>query len=119
LTELRPHVPAAYATGCDVPLLRPEFIRAVIASLGSHEIAIPREREFHHPLAAVYRTCLAERVDSLIAARRLRPLFLVQESDARQISVDDLRLADPHLDSLRNTNSPAEYSAALATAGFP
>ncbi len=109
---------AAYASSCDVPLLKPAFVRAMVDSLGTHELAIPREREYHHPLAAVYRTSLEPRVRRLIAAGRLRPLYLVDESDARIVDVADLRSVDPDLSSLRNTNTPEEYRAALRAAGF-
>ena len=119
LAALRGDVDAAYATACDSPLLRPEFIQAVLAELQDHEIVIPRDGRFHHPLAAVYRTSLVERIDALIAANRLRPLFLVQESDAREIDVEDLRRVDPDLDSLQNTNTPEDYAAVLKAAGYP
>src|SRR5262245_55502863 len=53
LTAIAPHAEAAYATSCDVPLLVPEFVRAVIDKLEGAEIAVPVEGEFLHPLAAV------------------------------------------------------------------
>jgi molybdopterin-guanine dinucleotide biosynthesis protein A len=107
---------AAYVSACDAPLLRREFIREVVTALGSHDLAIPRDGKFHHPLAAVYRTSLAPRVRALLAVGRMRPLFLVQESDAVEIDVETLRGVDPELDSLRNLNTPEEYAAALRDA---
>src|SRR5262245_20696566 len=41
---------AVYATGCDVPLLVPVFVRRMIDLLGEHEIAVPVEAQFEHPL---------------------------------------------------------------------
>ena len=66
----------AYLTSCDVPLLRPDFVRAVLARLGDADIAVPRDAQHHHPLAAAYRiaTVTAE-VHALLAADRLRPVF--------------------------------------------
>ncbi|MGH7128910.1 MAG: molybdenum cofactor guanylyltransferase, partial [Planctomycetaceae bacterium] len=58
LAALRPHVAAAYASSCDVPLLRPEFVRRMTELLNTHDLVIPRDGRFHHPLAAVYRTGL-------------------------------------------------------------
>lgn len=115
---LRGEVESAYATSCDVPLLRPEFVRAVIDSLGDHDLAIPRDGKYHHPLAAVYRLRLEQDVRDLIAANQLRPFFLLQRSRAFEIDVADLRRVDPELDSLRNTNTPDEYAAVLRLAGF-
>jgi molybdopterin-guanine dinucleotide biosynthesis protein A len=118
LAMLRTHVEAAYASSCDVPLLRPAFVRRLTEALGTHDLAIPRDGDYHHPLAAVYRTALADRVRTLVAERRLRPVFLLEGADANVVPVDALRDVDPDLDSLRNTNRPEEYQAALAIAGL-
>ena len=58
LAALSGRADAAYVSSCDVPLLKVAFIRAMIDALGTHEMAVPREDEYHHPLAAVYRTIL-------------------------------------------------------------
>ena len=80
---------AAYASSCDVPLLSGAFVQAVSDRLGDAEIAIPREDQWHHPLAAVYRTSLAQRCRELIAGGRRRPLHLVQASRSREFDVED------------------------------
>lgn len=118
LRFLRDIIPAVYVSSCDVPLLRPEFIAEMIRRIGTHELAVPREDNFHHPLAAVYRTSLADRVHRLVAAQRLRPLFLIQESDAVEVPVDELKGVDPQLLSLRNLNRLEDYEAALQLAGL-
>jgi molybdopterin-guanine dinucleotide biosynthesis protein A len=116
LTALQHEVDAAYVSACDAPLLKPAFVRRMIALLGEHELAIPRDGTYHHPLAAVYRTRLAPAVRELVAANRLRPLFLVQQSRSREVDVEELRDVDPDLASLRNINTPEEYAAALREA---
>jgi molybdenum cofactor guanylyltransferase len=107
---------AGYVSGCDTPLITPEFVRTVIGSLGGHELAVPKDGEFYHPLAGVYRTSLAPRIRALLDAGRLRPLFLIEESDARKIEPGELRRVDPELDSLRNANTADEYEALLTRA---
>jgi molybdopterin-guanine dinucleotide biosynthesis protein A len=118
LAALRDRAEAAYVSSCDVPLLEAGFIRAMVEALGTHELAIPRDGEYHHPLAAVYRTALEPRVGRLIAEGRLRPFFLVQESDARIVDVSELRAVDSTLSSLRNANTPEDYREALRAAGL-
>lgn len=118
LTALADQVDCAFACGCDVPLLRPEFVRAVIDRLADHDIAVPKEDRFYHPLAAVYRTTLVPRIHTLVRERRLRPLFLIESVDAVEIPVETLRSVDPELDSLINTNTPEAYAAALEKAGL-
>lgn len=119
LGGLAGRVDAAYVSSCDVPLLKPEFVRTVIASLGDdHEIVVPQVDGFYHPLAAVYRTSLSEAAGKLVAAGRLRPLFLIEQSRTRVLEEDQLRQVDPRLDSLRNLNTLQDYELALRDAGF-
>jgi molybdopterin-guanine dinucleotide biosynthesis protein A len=118
LAAMGDRVEAAYASSCDVPLLQPAFVAAVIAALGDHDLAIPRDGQYHHPLAAIYRTHLVPTIRELIAAERLRPLYLLERSRAREIDVAELRPVDPALSSLRNINTPEDYAAALRDARF-
>lgn len=111
LRALEARADAAYVSSCDVPLLQPAFIRAVIDQLGTHDLAIPRDGKYHHPLAAVFRTRLLSLIDRLIAEEQLRPFFVVEQSDSRVIDVSELRQVDPQLDSLRNMNTPDDYDA--------
>ncbi len=103
---------------CDVPLLKPEFIAAMVAALGTHEVAVPNDGRFSHPLAGVYRLALKERISRLIEEERLGVHVLVQESDALLVDVSEIRAVDPALSSLRNVNTSEEYRTALRDAGF-
>ena len=111
-------VAAAYATSCDVPLLVPAFVQRMFEQLGNHDIVVPRDGKFHHPLAAVYRPRVLPEIEALLAVERLRPVFLFDECDTRQVSVDALRDVDPELHSLLNCNRPDDYQRALALVGF-
>lgn len=115
---LAERVDAVYATGCDVPLLAPAFIERMFELLGSHDIAVPVDDRFHHPLAAAYRTNVLPRIETLLAADRLRPAYLFEECDTNKVLVDELRSTDPDLHSLRNLNTVEEYQKALREAGF-
>ena len=123
----------AYATSCDVPLLRPQFVRRMIElhstneisaheisahETRGHEIVVPRSGGFHHPLAAVYGRGVLPHVQRLLAEDRLRPVFLFEAVKTRVVDEEELREADPDLASLRNLNHPNDYQAALAEAGF-
>ncbi|MEX2175931.1 MAG: molybdenum cofactor guanylyltransferase [Pirellulaceae bacterium] len=118
LTAIAPHAEAAYATSCDVPLLVPAFVRAMIERLGENQIAVPVEDQFHHPLAAVYRTRVALQIAELLAADQLRPVFLFDRVPTCRVPIGDLRTVDPQLETLKNLNHPEDYLAALAAAGF-
>ncbi len=118
LAALGDRVEAAFVTACDLPLLKVEFVRRVIQLSAGHEIAVPHINGFDEPLAAVYRTSLLPQVEALLAADRLRPVDLFDQVRTRRITAEELSEADPQLQSLANINSPADYRAALARAGF-
>lgn len=118
LAALAGQVDAAYASACDVPLLVPQFVAHVAGLLGDYDLAIPRNAEFTHPLAAAYRTSLSAKVRELIAGGEHRLLNLPAHCRSRFIDPAELRDVDAELRSLRNINTPAEYAAALREAGF-
>lgn len=113
LGALRGHAEAAYVTSCDVPLLKPEFIRRLIEQLETHAAIVPCDDEHAHVLAAVYRVELESLARQLLTEQRRRPLFLIEHSNALRIPTAQLRTVDPQLDSLRNVNTPEDYEAAL------
>lgn len=118
LTAITAHCDAAYATSCDVPLLAPGFVQFMLDALSNHQIAVPVEGGFHHPLAAVYRTAVLPHIESLLAADRLRPVFLFDEVDTHVVPVEQLKHDDPELRTLANLNHPQDYLNALAEAGL-
>lgn len=113
LKAMPDHVEAVYATSCDVPLMVTGFVRAMFNHLGNHEIAVPVEGQFHHPLAAVYRPRVLTAVQQLLNANRLRPRFLFDEVDTIEVHVESLREFDPTLSTLMNLNHPDDYEKAL------
>jgi molybdopterin-guanine dinucleotide biosynthesis protein A len=116
LEALRQRADAAYLSSCDVPFLRPAFVRRLIELLGDHAVCVPRVGDFHHPLAAVYRVSVVEVVRRLLAAQRMRPVFLFEEVPTRVVAAEELRAVDPTFESLRNLNTPEDYEAALRNA---
>ena len=108
---------AAFVTSCDAPLLQTNFVQAMIQALDSHLLAIPREEDFLHPLAAVYRTELTTTIRTLLEAGQRRPASLVEQVSAIEVDVSQLKQHDPELDSLRNINTPAAYQALLDECG--
>jgi len=114
LRAIRPEADVVYVPACDVPLLRPAFVRALLDRLGDADCAVPTDGRFDHVLSAVYRTHLEDRARQLLSEDRRRPLFLVEQSRSLRVPVEELRAADPDLDSLSNLNTPEDYETALA-----
>ena len=118
LSALTEGCEAAYATGCDVPLLVPAFVTRMIDLLGDNAIAVPVSGGRPHPLSAVYRRRVIEDIDLLLAADRLRPAFLFESVPTRWVSVAELADVDSELMTLNNFNHPSDYLEALARAGL-
>ncbi|MEK6235605.1 MAG: molybdenum cofactor guanylyltransferase [Planctomycetales bacterium] len=117
LAALQDRAEAAYVSGCDVPLLSPDFVRRVIDFARGHDVAVPKTDGYHHPLAAVYRMTVLRRAERLLAENRMRPVFLYESVDARILGAEELSPVDPGLQSLRNVNRPEDYLAALSECG--
>lgn len=111
-------VDAVYATSCDVPMLVPAFVTRMFELLQNHEIAVPVEGEQFHPLAAVYRPSISERVHHLLIAGHLRLRSIFDEADTRFVPTEELRAVDPDLRTLINVNDPEDYQSILKSAGL-
>jgi molybdopterin-guanine dinucleotide biosynthesis protein A len=109
---------AAFVTSCDVPLLKPEFVSRMIELLGDHQICVPTEEKFHHPLGAIYRVNVVSVIEELLSADQMRPVFLFDRVETRRVPVEQLREVDPQLSTLMNLNSPDDYLKALNQAGY-
>jgi molybdopterin-guanine dinucleotide biosynthesis protein A len=118
LTALPESIDAAYITSCDVPLLVPAFVERMIALMGAHDIAVMEVDGFPHPLSAIYRRSTLPHVESLLAADRLRPVFLFDAMRTRRVKPEEMTIVDPQLRTLRNLNTQEDYRAALADAGI-
>ena len=113
LEALSDHADSAYASSCDVPLLRPGFVRHLIGQLGDHDAAVPRENDRIHPLSAVYSTSVLPIAEGMLEEDCLRLSLLPERCRTRFVDVEALGAADPDLRSLRNVNTPETYRAAL------
>ncbi len=111
---------AAFATSCDAPFLQPKLIERMIDTLGSSDLAIPVDGQYHHPLAAVYRVGIADDISSMLDNGVRRPTALLNHLgiSATTIDVEKLRDVDPGLESFRNLNTPEDYKLALRDANL-
>src|SRR4029453_11817213 len=116
LKALPTDVEAAYVTSCDVPLLEPAFVREMLDLANGFDIAVMEIDGFPHPLSAVYRRGVLSDVEDLLAANRLRPVFLFDRVKTRRVRPEEIT-ADPDLRTLRNLNTREEYERALVDAG--
>jgi molybdopterin-guanine dinucleotide biosynthesis protein A len=109
----------AFVSSTDMPFLHPAFVRRVLRAV--HEgadVGLPIVRGYPQPLAAAYRTALADLAERLVQAERLRPAFLFEQCTVTRLDEAALRLdpvlaaLDPGLDSVLNVNEPDDYAKA-------
>lgn len=123
LAALRGQAETAFVTSTDLPFLHPAFVTRVLSVVGppgqgGPDVALPVARGYQQPLAAAYRTGLAELAERLVKDDRLRPAFLFQEcsvtrvDDAALLADPVLAARDPDLDSVLNVNTPEDYQEA-------
>lgn len=117
LKALPTDVETAYVTSCDVPLLEPAFVREMLDLAHGYDVAVIEIEGLTHPLSAVYRRTVLPYVEELLAADRLRPVFLFEKVRTRRISANQIT-ADRELRTLRNLNTRKDYEQALADAGY-
>lgn len=113
LAALAGRADAAFVTACDTPLLKPALVRRMLSLAAGFEAAVPCVGERAEPLAAVYSVSVLPKVEALLAADRLRPIYLLESVHAKRVDANVLRDVDPRLDSLRSVNTPEQYRWAL------
>ena len=113
LKVLSNQVEAAYLSSCDVPFLRPAFVRRMLELLEDRAICVPYVDGYHHPMAAVYRTGIVDLVARQLAENRLRPIFLFETVSTRIVEAQEFGDVDPSLQSLRNLNTLLDYEEAM------
>ncbi len=119
LAALPDSVDLVYASATDAPFLRPGWVCRLADLIGDHDLALPRVQGYDHPLAAMYRrAAVLPAVLDLIAADRMRPVFLADAVKTRVILEEELRDIDPDFASLRNLNAPDDYERALRDAAL-
>jgi molybdopterin-guanine dinucleotide biosynthesis protein A len=118
LSALASDTPAAFVVGCDYPFVAPAFIERLATLSAGHDAAVVRVDGRLHPLAAVYRTSLVANIDELLGSGRSALLDLITQSNVRLVEPGELADLPSPLTSLQNVNTPEEYAAALAAAGF-
>lgn len=123
---------AAMVCAVDTPLLHPALIRALVGALRAEDDAlVPVAHGHRHPLTAVYRTALRERIANLLGRGDRRMGLLVETTNARLLDEAALRAlpvpgdpegrtlgdVDPDLVGLRNANTPEEFQVLRGLAG--
>lgn len=115
LTALAGRADVALVAPTDVPLLVPEVLERLHASLApGFDVSVSRGPDGLQPLVGAYRVSVAGLAAELLAAGEARAGVFVERASSLQLAVDDLyrdprvRAADPRRLALRDVDDPAE-----------
>ncbi len=109
---------AAFVCGCDAALLCEEVVRHLCRLLGEFDGVVPVIEGHRQTLAAVYHSRVLRTIESLLAAGERKTYRLLDRISTRFVQENELLAVDSGLKSFRTMNTPQEYLAALALAGF-
>lgn len=104
----------AYVTGCDTPFVSPDWLKFLRVNAEWESICLADVEGYLQPLAALYRTTVADQAVQLLDSGKARLIDLLEVVPARIIPDAEVRRFDPTLRMLRNLNTPTDYQAALA-----
>jgi molybdopterin-guanine dinucleotide biosynthesis protein A len=113
LTELGPAVEFAFITGCDAPLIKPRLIAHLFELIEDYQAIVPVQGDRVFGMTAIYRTDIAEDLQTLIDQKQHRVRDLARHFDALQVDLESLKEYDPGLDSFININSREDYEHLL------
>jgi molybdopterin-guanine dinucleotide biosynthesis protein A len=109
---------ACFACSCDLPLLRPEVARRVLAALEGADAAMPRFAGHLQPLVAAYHRRLLPTIESMLAGGERSLVALAERVTVRQLGEGEIAGADPTGLSFFDVDGEEAYARALDLAGL-
>jgi molybdopterin-guanine dinucleotide biosynthesis protein A len=113
-------LPATVIVGCDAPFLHPPLLRALADRLlaAAADAVVIRDVRCPHPLMGVYRPRVEAVAQALIDEGHFSLQRLLDRLRVDFVTEEFVRCFDPHLRSLINVNTPADYQAAVRMANL-
>jgi molybdopterin-guanine dinucleotide biosynthesis protein A len=104
--------PYSLCLACDMPFVKPEFLRFLCDTAAEADVVIPRNAEDFQTLCAVYSQACREPIRQKIEANRLKITGFFDQVRVRVIEGEQLSGFDPHDVMFFNANTPEEYAKA-------
>jgi molybdenum cofactor guanylyltransferase len=115
--RLAPHCERVVVMPVDLPFLTPDWIERLLDELDDHRAALYEHEGYANALTAAYSLALLPKLEALLAAGRRRPIFIIEEEDARIIPVAP-QDAPPGAHPLTDVDTPEAYRDALLREGI-
>jgi molybdopterin-guanine dinucleotide biosynthesis protein A len=100
-----------FVVACDMPALKPAFLRYMAQMETGHDVLVPRHAGHCEPLHAIYAPSALARLTVELERPHMRPLQrIIAELHTRYIEESDARRFDPELAMFDNWNSSADMA---------
>ncbi|MDR7542969.1 MAG: molybdenum cofactor guanylyltransferase [Armatimonadota bacterium] len=106
--------PLAFVAACDLPHLSAGVVTWMTSLARGYDAVVPWAGGRWHPLHAVYATSALAALERRLAAGGLRMSEVLGELRVRRIEEAELAVLSPGLETLRNINTPEDYSSLKA-----
>jgi molybdopterin-guanine dinucleotide biosynthesis protein A len=106
------NTPYSLCLACDMPFVKPDFLRLLCAVAPEADVVIPRNAEDFQPLCAVYSQACREPIRHCIERGRLKITGFFDQVRVRVIEGEELARYDPQDVMFFNANTPEEYEQA-------
>jgi len=113
----RKRLEAVFAAACDMPLLKPELVRATLEQLADADAALWSVHGRIQPLAAAYRVRIIGQLQDLLARGGRSMMELVKQLRCNVLPTAKLESIDPQFESFLNVNTFEQYRELLAARG--
>ncbi len=108
---------AAFTVACDMPFLKPDIVRLVVARAAEGDVVIPRVGGQYETMHAAYRKSCLPHMEQRLREGRLKIVGFFDQVRVVEIGEADVaRFGDPAL-VFMNVNTPQELARARALAG--
>jgi molybdenum cofactor guanylyltransferase len=109
--------PCGLCVACDMPFVKPDFLRLLCDTAAQADVVIPRNAEDFQPLCAVYSQACQAPIRQKIAAGRLKITGFFDQVRVHVIDGELLAHYDPPDVMFFNANTPEEYEQARRLLG--
>ena len=99
-----------FVAGCDMPLLNPRLVLLLRSLAPGYDVVMPYLRQMPEPLHAVYGKAALTAIRRLVDKGNARIIDFLAEVRVRTVAEDELRTADPELQSFFNHNDERDLA---------
>ncbi len=103
------------AVGCDMPFVEPDLLVAFAGWAVGFDVALLRHGRYTEPLHAAYRRTCLPAIERAITGGAHRVISFFPDVRVRYVTLPEVKVIDPHLNSFRNVNTPREWEAIRET----